>query len=222
MRKVEEWLPEVERSQERKQWDLHLQATWNLPHIKRNSLLGNFAVSDSGTIAVVGGGLDMSSLILMKPDQAGTFNIQMLEESYYCSADFITIKGEEYLAASLSDSSIRLYDVEKGTWKEVFKLKDTRPNPKTTKLCVLGGEAVAFAEREPSEDGIHKIYILDASKDPDEWTVGGHCSREGAEGNLEHVLPAIMAFSLLSRPVQLSRSMRTSCPRSRWAGSLEV
>ena len=160
-------------SQERKQWDLHLQATWNLPHIKRNSLLGNFAVSDSETIAVVGGRLETSSLILMKPDSITSFNIQLLEESSYCSADFITIKGKEYLAASLSDSSIRLYDVEKGTWKEVFKSKDTGPKPKATELCVLGGKTIAFAEREPSEDGIHNIYILDASNDPDEWTVGG-------------------------------------------------
>ena len=171
MFKVEEWLPEVEPSQEWKQWDLHLQATWNLPHNKRNSLLGNFAVSDSETIAVVGGRLETSSLILMKPESTSSFNVHLLEENSYCSADFITIKGKEYLAASLSDSSIRLYDVEKDTWKEVFKLKDTGPKLKATELCVLGGETVAFAERESSVDGIHKIYILDASNDPDEWTV---------------------------------------------------
>ena len=172
MRKVEEWISEVERSQKRIRWDLHLQTTWNLPHIKRNSLLGNFAVSDS-RIAVVDGRLATSSLTVMKLDKSGAFNIQLLEKNSYCSADFIKIKGKEYLAASQPDSNISLYDVEKSRWKEVFKVKDTRPKPKTMELCVLGLETIAFAEREPSEDGIHKIYILDASNDPDEWTVGG-------------------------------------------------
>ena len=171
MRKVEEWLPEVKRSQGRKEWDLHLQTTWNLPHMKRNSLLGNFAVSDSGTIAIVGGRLEKSSLILMKPESTSSFNIQLLEENSYCSAKFITIKGKEYLAALLTDSRIRLYDVEKGTWKEVFKLKDTGPKSKATELCV--GGTFAFAERDPSEDGTHKIYIVAASNYLDEWTVGG-------------------------------------------------
>ena len=101
VRKVEEWLPEVERSQDQKQWDLQLLTTWDIPDIKGNSFLGNFVVSDSGFIAIAGSRFKMPSLALMRPKEAGVLRSQTFDENSYYSADFIKIRGKEYLVTSL-------------------------------------------------------------------------------------------------------------------------
>ena len=129
------------------------------------SLYVKFSISQlSGCIGITSRQL-RPTLSVMYP---GTDKLPLIlsRDDLYISALFVTISGQEYLAAA-STKGIHLWNLANSTSSFVYKFKEQ----KDWNLCVIDERTIACVAEQSSSDGFGKVYILNT--DSEKFSLSG-------------------------------------------------
>ena len=132
-------------------------------HETYGTFFPKFFVSQFSGLVGIASAIYKPSLSIMYP---GTDNPPLIlsTDDEYRSALFVTISGEEYLAAASRDS-IHLWNLVENTSTVVYKFKEQ----KVWLLCLIDERTVGCVAQHTSSDGFINIYILIANAEM--WTL---------------------------------------------------
>ena len=147
---------------------LNLIETIKVNHIEIDQIFGGgfftkFTVSKSSGAIGIASRRDKPSLSIMYPGSDKP-PLVLSRKDEYGSALFITISGQEYLAAASRDD-ICLWNLENNSSNVVYKFNEQ----KDWHLCLIDETTVASVAQYTSSDGFNSIYIL--KTDDDMWTL---------------------------------------------------
>ena len=143
--------------------------TIEVNHIKIDPLFSPFYttlfVSESSGLIGIASTESKPSLSVMFPG-TDKFPLILSEDEGYSSALFMSLSGQEHLAAA-SEGKIQLWNMVQNTQSVVCELA----NVSLWSLCAIDERTIACRGEEPSSDGSSKIYIMEA--DSEKFTFSG-------------------------------------------------
>ena len=96
----------------------------------------------------------------------------MSNDTIYCSATFVELRGKEYLAAACwEDGCLHLWDIESKAYRHVFDPKLPKEKHfKRMNICKIDENTIGYGETQSSLDESRSVFIVKTDTEKD-WTL---------------------------------------------------